>query len=49
MRRPKKAGNGVIAAIFALGLIFSCFCPPKILIAVLAAWVIVLGLTCRRC
>ncbi len=45
MRQRGRSGKGLFAVTFALGLIISCFCPPKFLIAVLAVWVIILGLT----
>ncbi len=49
MRRKCNNGNkGVIAITFAIGLLISCFCPPRFLIAVLALWVIILGLSCSR-
>ncbi|MBQ4120160.1 MAG: hypothetical protein IJD45_07220 [Clostridia bacterium] len=35
--------KGFIAMAFAGGMLISCFCPPKFLIAVLAIWVIILG------
>ncbi len=49
MRR--KCGNnnrGPVAITFAVGLLVSCFCPPKFLIAVLAIWVIILGCSYNR-
>lgn len=46
MRRNKIKGG--FAVYFALGLLISCFCPPKFLIAVLAVWIIVLGFCCAR-
>lgn len=49
MRRRQRANKGLIGATFAAGLIVCCFCPPKLLIAVLAVWVIILGLSYRRC
>ncbi len=49
MRRRGRANNkGVIAITFAVGLLVSCFCPPKFLVAVLAVWVIILGITCSK-
>ncbi len=49
MRRCKpKCNRGIVAITFAAGLLISCFCPPKFLVAVLAAWVIILGLTAPR-
>ena len=49
MKRSRNLNRGLIGATFAAGLIICCFCPPKILIAILAIWVIVLGLSYRRC
>lgn len=49
MRR--KCGNsnkGLIAITFAIGLLISCFCPPRFLVAVLAIWVIILGISCTK-
>ncbi|MDO4608644.1 MAG: hypothetical protein Q4B40_05590 [Clostridia bacterium] len=49
MRR--KCGNsnrGVVGITFAVGLLVSCFCPPKFLVAVLALWVIILGVSYSR-
>ncbi|MCQ2440601.1 MAG: hypothetical protein MJ076_01730 [Clostridia bacterium] len=47
MRRHSK-NKGVIAITFAAGLLISSFCPPRFLVAVLALWVIILGLTCSK-
>ncbi len=44
---PKR--KYVLLAAFAVGLLLACYCPPKFLIAVLAAAVIVLGVACARC
>lgn len=44
---PKR--KYVLLAAFAVGLLLACYCPPKFLIAILAAAVIVLGATCARC
>ena len=44
----RKVNKGVVAITFAVGLLISCFCPPKFLVAVLAIWVIILGITCQR-
>ncbi len=41
----KKCNRGIVAVTFAAGLLISCFCPPKFLVAVLAVWVIILGFT----
>lgn len=45
MRRNCHSKKGLFALTFALGLLISCFCPPKFLVAVLAIWVIVLGIS----
>lgn len=44
---PKR--KYVLLAAFAVGLLLACYCPPKFLIAVLAAAVIALGIACARC
>ncbi|MBQ2286233.1 MAG: hypothetical protein U0K18_00180 [Acutalibacteraceae bacterium] len=49
MRRRCGPNKGVIAVTFASGLLISCFCPPKCLVAVLAIWVIILGFSYKRC
>ena len=43
------SNKGAIAITFAVGLLISCFCPPKFLVAVLAIWVIILAVTSRLC
>ncbi len=49
MRRCNRSNNkGIIAITFAVGLLVSCFCPPKFLVAVLAVWVIFLGIACSK-
>ena len=48
MRKRCNLNKGVIGLTVAAGLLISCFCPPKFLVAVLAIWVIVLGLSCCR-
>ena len=48
MRRPKCPNKGALALTFAFGLLISCFCPPKFLVAVLAVWVIILGISSCR-
>ncbi len=45
MRKPYRFNKGILALTFALGLLISCFCPPRFLVAVLAIWVIVLGIS----
>ncbi len=45
MRRSHGSKKGLLALTFALGLLVSCFCPPKFLVAVLAIWVIILGIS----
>lgn len=49
MRKRCGPNKGAIAITFAVGLLISCFCPPKFLVAVLAIWVIILAITSRRC
>lgn len=49
MRRGCHTFNkGIVAVTFAVGLLISCFCPPRFLVAVLAIWVIILGFSCAR-
>ncbi len=45
MRRNRCSKKGLLALTFACGLLVSCFCPPKFLVAVLAIWVIILGIS----
>ena len=45
MRKRCNCNKGALALTFASGLLISCFCPPRFLVAVLAVWVIVLGLS----
>ena len=47
MRR--RRGKGVIAVTFALGLMASCVFPPRVLVTILAIWVIVLGCSGPKC
>ncbi|MEE1245493.1 MAG: hypothetical protein UHM16_07505 [Acutalibacteraceae bacterium] len=50
MRKHRNGFNkGFVAIAFAGGLLISCFCPPKLLVGVLAIWVIVLGFSSTRC
>ncbi|MBQ8649477.1 MAG: hypothetical protein IJ470_05375 [Clostridia bacterium] len=49
MRRRFTINKGLLAVTFAAGLLISCFCPPRFLIAVLAIWVIILGCSCSKC
>lgn len=50
MRRGGCNRNkGLIGLTFACGLLISCFCPPKLLVAVLAVWVIILGFSSGCC
>ena len=46
----KRCGfnKGIVAITFAVGLLISCFCPTRFLVAVLAIWVIILGITCIK-
>lgn len=46
--RRRKVNKGIVAITFAVGLLVSCFCPPRVLIAVLAIWVIILGCSCSK-
>lgn len=48
MRKRCNSGKGPIALTFAFGLLISCFCPPKFLVAVLCVWVIILAISCTR-
>ncbi len=48
MRRCNKLNKGIVAITFAVGLLISCFCPPRFLVAVLAIWVIILGLSSNK-
>lgn len=45
MRKHCGRNKGYFALTFALGLLISCFFPPRLLVAVLAIWVIVLGIS----
>ena len=40
--------KGIVGVTFAVGLLISCFCPPRFLVAVLAVWVIILGFSCSK-
>ncbi len=46
--RRSGFNKGIVAITFALGLMISCFCPPRFLVAVLAIWVIILGISCIK-
>ncbi len=48
MRRRCNSGKGILALVFAIGLLISCFCPPRFLVAALAIWVIILALPCSK-
>ncbi len=48
MRKRFSFNKGFVGIAFAGGLLISCFCPPKFLVAVLAIWVIVLGCSCAK-
>ncbi len=50
MRRRcnNHTNKGLIAIVFALGLLIACFCPTKFLVGILAIWVIILGVSCCR-
>ncbi|MEE0839272.1 MAG: hypothetical protein U0L72_01815 [Acutalibacteraceae bacterium] len=47
--RRKSINKGVIAVAFSVGLLLSCFCSARILIAILAITVILLGCSYARC
>lgn len=47
-RKSNNTNKGLIAIVFSLGLLISCFCPPKFLVGILAIWVIVLGISCCK-
>lgn len=47
VRDPKRKFIWLVA--FGIGLLVACFCPPKILVIILAAAVIVLGVTGTKC
>lgn len=47
--RKKPMNKGVIAVSFSIGLLLSCFCSARILIAILAITVILLGCSYARC
>lgn len=49
MRRRCNRNKGAIALTFAIGLLMSCFCPPRFLVAILCIWVIILALTRNHC
>ncbi|MEE1239217.1 MAG: hypothetical protein UHO61_04775 [Acutalibacteraceae bacterium] len=49
MRKRFNINKGALGLTFAVGLLISCFCPPKFLVAILAIWVIILGISCWRC
>ena len=48
MKKRCNFNKGLLALTFAMGLLVSCFCPPRFLVAVLAIWVIILGLSSCR-
>ncbi len=47
-RKYNNTNKGLIAIVFAIGLLISCFCPPKFLVGILAIWVIILGISCYK-
>ncbi len=49
MRRHCNGNKCTVALTFAIGLLISCFCPPRFLVAVLSIWVIILAITKNRC
>ncbi len=48
MKQRRHTNKGILALTFAIGLLTSCFCPPKFLVAALAIWVIILGVSSCR-
>ena len=48
MRKCNRSNKGIVAITFAAGLLVSCFFPPKFLVAILAIWVIILGIACSK-
>ena len=49
MRNRRNFGKCTVALTLAIGMLLSCFCPPKFLVAVLCIWVIILALAKNRC
>lgn len=49
MRRRCGFNKGILALTFALGLLISCFCPPKFLVGILAVWIIILCVPNFKC
>lgn len=49
MRRNKGFKNGILFAAFAAGSLLACFLPPKFLVIILAAAVIILGIYSAKC
>ncbi len=49
MRKRSGFNKGAMGLTFAMGLLISCFCPPRLLVAILAVWVIILGFSSWRC
>ncbi len=49
MRNKFNYNKGLTAIAFAVGLLISCFFPPKFLVGVLAIWVIILGCKNIKC
>ncbi len=47
-RKSNHTNKGIIAIVFAIGLLVSCFFPPKFLVGILAVWVIILGFSCSK-
>lgn len=46
--RGRRDRKGCFAVAFAFGLLVAFFCPPKIIIAILAVVVIILGIVCIK-
>ncbi len=52
MRRRCGGGGhnvGKLAVAFGIGLILSCFCPPALMMFIIAVIIIVLGIALFRC
>lgn len=47
-KRNNVFKNGILIAAFGAGLLLACFLPPKFLVGILAAAVIILGIFCAK-
>ena len=47
--RSSTGNKGALAVALGVGLLFACYCPPHILIALLAVVVILLGIAFVKC